>query len=327
MSELADSEVTEVSEPSTESSTDFNMEEAQAELASDVFGATEPEVEAEEEIKDSTEDEESSEEVEEPKEEVIESKPPPQSWKKEMHDHWNELKPEVQDYFELREQQMSEGIGVAKEDARLGRDLRDVLTPFDQLLTTQGVDQKTAVQYLMNAHYKLSTADEQGKLDAINQMAQSYGIKLDGSKVTPEIQTLQSKINQLEQVIGRSQQESQQEKQTKAMKEVEAFASEHDLFDEVADDIVPFIHTGLSLQESYEKAIWANPVTRQKEIDRIEKEKAENLEKTKQEKVEKAKKAKSTNIKSRDTVKAHTGPRGKMFDELDTLYQEIQNRQ
>jgi hypothetical protein len=319
MSEIADSEVIE------QTSDDFNMEEAQSELASDVFGATE--VEADEVIEEASE-EPADEVIDEVIDEVSEEskKAAPQSWKKEMHEHWDKLDPEVQDYFELREQQMKEGIEVAKDDATLGRDLRDVLTPYNELLQAQGVDQKTAVQFLLNAHHKLSTADEQGKLDAINQMAQSYGIKLDGSKVTPEIQTLQNEISQLKQVIGQSQQESQQEKRAKAEKEIEAFASDHEFFNEVADDIVPFLHSGLSLEESYDKAIWANPITRQKEIDRIEKEKADEIEKAKKEKVEKAKKAKSTNINSRDTNKTPTGPKGKMFDNLNDLYTDIQTR-
>lgn len=312
---------------SLEVSNDINIEEAGESIAADLFGESET-TEVLDEVTEEVSEEANEEEVDEVVGETEEKelRAAPQSWKKEMHDHWSKLDPEVQDYFELREQQMKEGIDVAKEDATLGRDIRDVLTPFGQLLETQGVDQKTAVQYLMNAHYKLSTADEQGKLDALNQMAQSYGIKLDGSKVTPEIQTLQNEISQLKQVIGQSQQESQQEKQAKAMKEVEAFASDHELFNEVADDIVPFINTGLTLQEAYDKAIWANPVTRQKELDRIEKEKTEKLEKDKQEKVKNANKAKSTNVKSRDTNKAPTELSGKMFDDMPDIYREIQNR-
>lgn len=58
-------------------------------------------------------------------------------------------------------------------------------------------------------------------------------------------------------------------------KEVNAFAADpaHPFFDEVSDDIVAFLKTGASLAEAYEKAVWANPVTRQKEIARRQKEK------------------------------------------------------
>jgi S1-C subfamily serine protease len=58
-------------------------------------------------------------------------------------------------------------------------------------------------------------------------------------------------------------------------KEVNAFATDpaHPFFDEVSDDIIAILKTGASLAEAYEKAVWANPVTRQKEIARRQKEK------------------------------------------------------
>lgn len=311
MSELADSEV-------TNESTDFNMEEAQESLASDLFNVSpeteEPEDVATEEVADKDE------------EETKEVRAAPQSWKKEMHEHWSKLDPEVQDYFALREQQMKEGIDVAKEDAVMGRDFRDVLNPYNELFASQNVEPKAAVQYLLYAHHVLSTADEQGKLDAFNHMAASYGIKLDGSKVTPEIQSLQSEISQLKQIINQGQQESKQEKQAKVMQEVDAFASENDLFDEVSDDMIPFLSAGHTLQEAYDKAIWANPVTRQKLQDKMDVEKTERLEKEKQEKIEKAKKAKSANVKTRYTGKAPTETKGKMFDGLEDLAREINSR-
>lgn len=322
MDEIADSEINETIEPTIEPTNEpdeLNITEASADIASDLFGTKEEPEEIEVEVEEEAE-EEAKEEV---KDEV---KPAPQSWKKEMHEHWNKLDPEVQDYFELREQQMKEGIDVAKDDAALGRDLRDVLTPFDPLLQAQGVDQKTAVQFLLNVHHKLSTSDEQGKLDAINQIAQSHGIKLDGSKVTPEIQTLQQEIGQLKQIIGQSQNESQQEKLAKSMETVNAFASEHEHFDEVADDIVPFLNVGLSLEDAYEKAIWANPVTRQKEQNRLEKERQDTLDAEKQKKLEQAKKAKSANVRTKDTIKAPTGPTGKMFDDFPEILRDIKSR-
>jgi len=310
MDDFADSEV--------------DINEASESIATDLFGKSN-----EEPVDNPVDTEDVNEEVKEEREEdpeVPEVKAPPQSWKKEMHEHWSKLDPEVQDYFELREQQMKEGIEVAKEDAILGRDLRDVLTPFDELLKAQGVDQKTATQFLFNAHYKLSTSDEQGKLDAINQIAQSYGINLDGSKVTPEIQSLQQEISQLKQIVSQSQQQSQQERQAKVLSEIDAFAEKHEYFDEVEDEMIPFLNTGMTLQDAYEKAIWANPVTRIKEMERLEKEKQDKLEAEKQEKAEKAKKAKSINVKTKDTIKAPTGHTGRMFDDFPEIIRELNSR-
>lgn len=309
---------------------EFDMGAAQENIAAELFNQedkldpVEPDKES---VDGSIQDKKPVEEEEPPVEEPKEQRVAPQSWKKEMHEHWSSLSPDVQDYIELREQQMREGIDVAKEDASLGRDLRDVLSPYNELLESQGIDQKTAVQLLLNAHHKLSTAQsDQERIDAFNQMAQSYGINLDGSKPTEQVQQLQNEINQLKQIVSQSQQMTLQEKQARTMQEVEAFASEHEFFDDVAEDLAAFIRTGMTLEEAYEKAIWANEVTREKELARLETQKQEKLEKEKHEKLEKAKKAKSANVKTRDTNKAPTGPKGKMFDDLNEIYEEIQGR-
>jgi len=310
---------------------EFDMTEATNEIAADLFNV-EPKEETDDVIEESVDEveetsldnEESTEEVE-PTEEV-EVRAAPASWKKDKHEMWNALTDDQKDYIELREQQMKESAEFTNEDTTFGKTMRDVLSPYSELLKSQNVDEKTAVQYLLNAHWNLSNADEAKKIELFNQMAQTYGINLDGSKVSPEIDSLRQQLNHLQNQINRSQQLTQQEKQAETMKEVEAFASNHEFFDEVAEDIVPFIRSGLTLEEAYEKAIWANSVTRQKEIERLDREKAEALEKEKQEKVEKAKKAKSANVKAKDTNKAPTEPTGKMFDDLNSKYDEIVNR-
>jgi len=300
---------------------DFDMSAAQEDISNSLFPKEEPVDPIEETV------DEHVDEPEAPIEKPIETRPPPQSWKKEMHDHWKELKPEVQEYFELRENQMREGVEIAKGDVELGRSIRDIITPYQDLLKSQGVKDTDAVKYLLNAHYNLSNADENGRVQLIHQLAQSYGINLDGTKVAPEIQTLQQKINQLEQEVNLSKQYSQQEKQAKLQTELDDFASKHEFFDDVADEMIPFINAGYTLQESYDKAIWANESTRLKEIERIEKEKVQKIEEEKQSRLAEKQKAKSTNVRHKDTSASPTGKSGKkMFEDLDDIYQNIQSR-
>jgi len=94
----------------------------------------------------------------------------------------------------------------------------------------------------------------------------------------------------------------------------------------VADDIVTFINAGLPLQDAYDRAVWANPVTRAKETERIRKE-AENgfKDKAKQQGTA-AKKASGVNIRSRDTGRAPTEPLGKMEDTLESTLKNIRER-
>jgi len=317
-----------------DSGSEIDMDAAMDSISSDLFGK-EPEEETTEEVTEEiTEEPEAKEETEEvkaePEEKTEESRPAPQSWRKEMHEFWKGLDPAVQTYVEQREQQMHDGLEKDRGDANLGRTMRDVMSPYSEMLKTQGIDEPVMVRNLMNAHYRLSTADEAGKRDLINQIAQSYNISLDGEapKVDPALKAIQDKVNSLESHLTAAQQATLQEARDRVEKDVEAFASDptHEFFDEVSEQIVPLVNAGYSLEDAYQNAIWLNPVTRQKEIDRTAKEAAEKAEKTAKQEAEKARKAKSANVRGRDTGRASTEPKGTIDDTLMETYNEIQNR-
>ena len=318
----------------------IDMEAAVESIGADLFGS-EPVVKTEEdqEVQEGLAGKEPEEEVkEEPKEEAkeevkepeVEGKPAPQSWKKEMHEFWKGLDPTVQSYVEQREDQMREGLEKDRVDANLGRVMRDVMSPYSQMLKTQGIDEGSMVRNLMNAHYRLSTADDAGKVDLIKQIAQSYNVALDGTvqEIDPAVKSLQDRIRGLEYNITASQQASIQEAHTRVQSEVEEFASDptHEFFDEVSEQIVPLINAGYSLEDAYNSAIWLNPVTRQKEIDRTAETARKEAEKAATQEAEKKLKAKSTNVRGRDTTKASTEPTGTMEDTMREVYRDIQNR-
>jgi ATP-dependent Clp protease ATP-binding subunit ClpA len=208
--------------------------------------------------------------------------------------------------------------------------MRDVMSPYSEMLKSQGIEEGVMVRNLMNAHYRLTTAPEEEKRQLINQIAQSYGLSMDGEeqKVDPALKAIQDKVNSLENHLSQAQQATLQEARAKVERDVEAFASDpaHEFFDEVSEQIVPLINSGYSLEDAYKNAIWLNPVTRQKEIDRTTKKAAEDAEKAAKEQAEKARKAKSVNVRGRDTGRTPTEPTGTMEDTMREVYREIQNR-
>jgi len=335
-----------MSEEAIADSESFDMGAAQESIANDLFGEKEGEkeevevVEIEEEIIDETEQEtEAEEETEtETTEETTEettatTRTPPQSWKKEMHEAFSTLPPEVQDYVEQREAQMREGLEKDRTDANIGRTMRDIMTPYTGLLQSQGVDEVTGVKYLLNAHQRLSTATGEEKKALANEFLKSYGISTDGQtdselNQSPELNRLREELNGIKSHLTASQQRSLQEQQARVQADVEKFASDpsHAYFDDVADETAKLIQAGYTLEEAYDKAIWANPVTRQKEIDRIASEKEASIKDKAKQEAEKAKKAKSTNVRSQNTKKAPTGPSGTMEDTMRETLREIQNR-
>ena len=308
----------------------IDMDAAMDDITTSIFDQ-EPVVKTEEETTDAVQQEEVEEtaEAEVTEEEAKEERSPPQSWKKEMHDNWNSLEPGMQDYIEQREAQMREGLEKDRGDANLGRTMRDVMSPYSAMLKQQGIDETVMVRNMMNAHYRLSTADDASKADIFRQMAQSYGVSIDGeqpAQIDPNIKAMQDRLQGLEQHISANHERALQEGRVRVESDVEAFASEHEFFDDVAEQIVPLINAGYNLEDAYQNALWLNPVTRQKEVDRTSKEAAEKAEKLAKQEAEKARKAKSVNVRGRDTNKTPTEPTGTMEDTMRETYRAIQNQ-
>lgn len=234
----------------------------------------------------------------------------PNSWKAEMREKFAALSPDVQDYIESREKQMSAGLEKDRSDANMGRTMRDIMTPYQSMLKAQGVDEPKAVQTLLNAHYKLSNGSATEKSAYFAQLAKSYGIEQNAApqaqeNIDPAIRALQEELSGIRQNLSSSHQRAFDETKARMARDVEAFASapEHPHFDDVAEDIVKMLSAGYDLDTAYEKAVWANPTTRAKEMNRLQ---TESRQKAKQE-ADTARKAKSVNVTTRDTSSTSTG--------------------
>lgn len=263
---------------------------------------------------------------------AIEGKPAPKTWPKEMHEHWGKTPKEVQDYWEVREKQMLDGLEQYKGDAIYGKSMRDAITPYMALIQAQGIDAPRAVQTLLNAHYKLSVSPPSQKAQYLDYIAKQYGVDQSlrqqpqgGQQAAdPRYQQLQDELHQLKQVIHSGSEQQLNAERTRISQEVNTFASDpaHSYFDEVADDIIVMLKAGLSLQDAYDRAVWANPGTRAKETARLQTEAKAEADKKAREQAEAAKKAASTNIRNRDTRRTPTEqPKGTMRD-LDGAMRE-----
>ena len=80
----------------------------------------------------------------------------PKSWPTEMHDYWGKIDPKVQEYWETREKQMLDGLDQYKGDAQYAKALREVFAPHQHTLRSQGFDEVKAIEYLLNAHHRLT---------------------------------------------------------------------------------------------------------------------------------------------------------------------------
>ena len=309
----------------------FDMESATESIADDLFHRGEKE--ETEEVSEDAEikaEEEKTEEIEEEKEEEVEKKAAPASWKKDMHETWDGLDSKAQEYIETRESQMKEGLETDRNDANLGRTMRDTMAPFHEFLQKKGMDEPTAVKNLMNIHYQMDNAPDEHKIQLLHQLASSYGLNLTGEKqeIDPNIKSLQDEMSGMRSILNNRNQADLQVARERVVKEVEEFASDpkHSYFEEIEGDVATFITAGMSLEDAYEKAVWANPITRQKEMNRINEEKGATQLEEARKKAEKLKKAKATNVKSRDTKYSPTEKTGTMEDTMNDVMKDIRSR-
>lgn len=262
--------------------------------------------------------------------------PMPQSWKKEWEPDWKATPKTARERFIEREKQMLAGLEGYKGDAGYGRQLRDAFKPYADLLKQQGVDEVKAVQYLLNAHQRLSNAQTpaEQRMQYLHDLAKSYGITLAGQPTTttedthPALKAALDRLQRVEGVLTEQQQREQEQRIAATKSEVDAFASDpaHPYFDECSDHIAKLITAGYSLKDAYEAAVWANPVTRQKELGRMEKEKAEAAKKKALEIARQARKGTAVNVKGRDTAHASTEPAGSVEDTLRETLADIKSR-
>jgi hypothetical protein len=256
---------------------------------------------------------------------------PPKSWAKEKHEVWAKMPPEAQEYYETREKQMLDGLEQYKGGHEFASQLRKAFEPFAPSLKASGINEVQAVQTLLNAHYRLTSGTPDQRAAAYKELGRNLGlVEKDPNAPAddPKVKALEERQAKLEQSLTQREQADLNAAKERVAKEVQAFASDpkNPYFDQVSEDIVRLLNTGLALPDAYEKAVWANPVTRAKEIARVQTEEQAKLQAKAKEEAEAARKARSTNVRSADTRKAPTEPLGSMEDTMRETLRKIQSR-
>jgi len=348
----------------TETQSDFDTDAAVADISSELFGQGSEEEEGEEdktggqEAEDSGDpsadapespaqtdkDVEVADEVEGPEEnsEEVQALGAPQTWTKEALQEWASIPERAQQEILKREEDMFRGLAQYKGLAEVGQQYSNVVAPYSPILAAEGIDPVQLMQSFAANHYLLTKGTPQQKIELAASMLVGYDIPLaellnyladsdeELNLPDPEIQALQQEVGQLRNYITSAQNSNYQQISARLGDEIDAFAKDpaHPYFDELAADIQRLFASGMaeSLTEAYEKAVYANPVTRQREIDRLTTERLSVVEagqKTRQDKI-----ARSTAADVVLTPKNRDGtvPRGTIDDTLEETYAAIASR-
>lgn len=308
----------------------FDIGAAMDTVASAMVPDPAPEAAAETPVEDALDVSDTETPVSEPETPPV--RQPPKSWAKDKHEIWSKLPPDAQDYYEQREKQMLDGLEQYKGDATYARQLKEVVTPYKAMLESMGVSETDAVKYLLNAQYQLTHGTESQRKAAYERIGAELGFVTQQASqqapVDPVVKQLQDKLDRIESELTAKQQAELQTARSKANSEVEAFASDaaNLYFNEVAQDMVPFIKQGLPLKDAYDRAVWANPATRAKEQARLQTEATAKLKEKAKPEVEAARRAASTNVRGAESRREPTEPTGSMEDTMKQTLQNIKRR-
>lgn len=258
--------------------------------------------------------------------------PAPKTWRPEAVAKWATLPPEVQAEVLKREQDMFQGLEGYKQDANLGKTFKSVMDPYLPTLQAHGIDPIKQVQGLMQAHLTLAKGTAEQKQAMFQKLAQDYGVELTATEpayIDPAVAALQQQLKTLQSDLqGRAAREAEASR-SQLQKEIDTFASDpsHPYFDDVANDIALMLRNGAAnLQEAYDKAIWANPITRAKEQARVTAEAAAKAKADADAKAAAAKKAASANVRSSAKAASGTAPLGSIDDTLAATMANIKAR-
>jgi hypothetical protein len=198
----------------------------------------------------------------------------PQGYTAKVKEKWDTLPEDVQAELVKREEDFHKMVTSRDGELNLGREMKEVITPYLPIIQAEGGTPAKAVGDLLNTAYVLRTGTPEQKSAIIRTVCQQYGVDINSAVgeqeyIDPTIQSLQQEIANLkkmanpEQLISRLQQE--QEKST-IQKEADAFARDpaNKYFDKVKPFMTAFLGEGIAkdYKEAYDMACNAHPEIR-----------------------------------------------------------------
>jgi len=184
---------------------------------------------------------------------------------------WAEVPAEVRKEIARLENERHRAFTAHDGELRMGREMKEVISPYMAIIQSEGGTPTTAVRDLLNTAYVLRTAPAMQKAQLIQQVCQQYGVDLNllsqaQSTVDPSIQQLQQELAMLKQQANPDYIQKQLQERMEIdniNNEVKAFASDpaNKHYETVKPIMASLLQSGAStnMKEAYEMACKAHP--------------------------------------------------------------------
>lgn len=265
--------------------------------------------------------------------ETVSSTPPPKTWRPDAAKEWEKLPSVVQEEILKREEDMFKGIEGYKQEAAIGKVVRDIVSPYLPQLQSAGIDPIHQIQSLLHAHHTLVNGTDAQRTEVFRHLLKEYNVDISGTAEIfqdPATETLNKTVANLQRKLDSFEQGQAEQVRESLRQEIAAFSADpvNAHFDLVIDDMTALLKAGLAkdLSDAYAQAVWRNPQTRALETARLAAETEAKLKRETEGKVTKLIKATSANVKTSAKAGSGTTPLGSMDDTLNETLQAIKSR-
>lgn len=211
-----------------------------------------------------------------PEQQAPEIEPAPQSWRKEVAAKWKDVPPEVRAEIQRREADYHKGVESYKPAVQFAQEVGRAIEPYARNIQSSGVPVSQAIHTLLMTEDRLRNGDPQTKAQTIVKLAQDYGVDLSQAMHVPPPDPRAWHMEQQlhrERMAREEYQRALDERDNQTVtSEIEAFAQAkgHEHFAVVKQDMAAMLQSGMAntLQDAYDKAVWARPDLRQSLVEK-----------------------------------------------------------
>lgn len=202
---------------------------------------------------------------------VLKSPEPPASLSGAIKAKWKDLPTDVQAEWSKRENDIHQMMTRHDGELRMGREMKEVVSPYMPIIQAEGGTPAKAVSDLLNTAYVLRTAQPAQKAAMVKQIIETYGIDMSliqennqDQQQNPELYQMRQEIAQLRQMASPEAMQKQLQERMEndnILSEVNAFKSDpaNKHYEQVKAEMAALLGNGsaATIKEAYEMAIWA----------------------------------------------------------------------
>lgn len=261
----------------------------------------------------------------------------PDTWRKEAKAEWAAVPPAVKEEMRKREADIAGYVERVKQPVAVGERFTQIVTPYLPMFEATKTDPWANVEAMFKVQERLLHGSPEEKLAIVGMLAQQSGLKLENGQLSAAegstsqyIKALEQRLEKLEGGVSQVTSTVHEARAAEMQANVVKFAQDteaHPYFYDVADRITHLIRAGAvsNLEEAYQTAIMADPITRQKVVQAEATRVAVSEATAAAERAVKAKQTSKVNVRA--TARgAAAQPPGSIDDTLKDTLAAIQSR-